>query len=131
MPTRTIAVVASLLAAAAFVAGCAHRPAAPSQAGAAISSLDSTAPEGFVALSKRLVANRHSLFSVTQNKYSYFAGEVLLAEYEVATEILRIRSLPPDKSAIVCEYSPQGILYIDPKLHPDKTAFTDACWHCA
>lgn len=80
-----------------------------------------------MTLSKRLATHRPALFSITQNKYSYFADESLAAEYEVATGILRVSSLAPGQTDLVCVYSPQGVLYLDPKTHPDGKVFIAGC----
>jgi hypothetical protein len=133
MSTHRIAVIAAFLLAMA-IAGCSHNapapPTATPQAGEASSLIpiaSPTSPDGIMALSKRLTAHRRALFSVTQGKYSYYAGESLIAEYEVATEILRISSLAPGQSDTSCVYSPHGVLYVDPKAHPDGKAFTANC----
>lgn len=132
MSTHRIAVTASLAVVLA-IAGCAHEAPAPSsaapqagEAAAATPALDPTTPEGIVALGQRLTAHRRSLFSVTRGKYTYFAGGVLSADYEVATKILRISSLEPGKD-FTCEYSPQGKLFVDPGAHPDQDAFEAGC----
>lgn len=130
MSTHRIAVIASLLAAVA-IAGCAHKPpASPSaspQANAAASSLNPTAPDGIVALGKRFTTDRRAIYSAILDRYTYFAGGVLSAEYGASTEILKIASLEPGKADLVCTYSPQGVLYVDPKTRPDNEAFTASC----
>jgi hypothetical protein len=133
MSTHRIAVFTACLLALG-IAGCSHNapapPTATPQAGEAVSLIpitNLTSPDGIMALSKRLTAHRRTLFSLVQGKYTYYAGESLIAEYEVATEILRISSLPPGQSDLICVYSPHGVLYVDPKAHPDGKAYTANC----
>ena len=132
MSTRRIALISVLLLAMAITA-CSHTPntsPATPQTGEATNAspiANPGSPEGIVALDKRLTAHRRALYSLTQNKYTYFAGESLIAEYEVATEILRISSLAPGQADMNCVYSPQGVLFIDPKAHPDTKAYSSEC----
>jgi hypothetical protein len=128
-----IGAIAGLLVAM-VLTGCAHNAAAPlsatAQGDAAVSSVsigDPTSPDGILALSKRLTAHRHALFSASQGKYTYFAGGRLIAEYEISTGILRISSLEPGQADKVCIYSPRGMLYVDPDRHPDGKAFAASC----
>lgn len=123
------------LVVAAMIAGCAHKPVEPAATGsqgaaanapaAAISPGD---PDDIIALGKRLTQHRLALFSVTQGKYTFYVGGALNATYETATEILRIAALTPeDKVDQTCEYSPQGVLFVDPKAQADKDAFVNGC----
>ena len=91
MSERRIAVVTLAIIATA-ITGCAHKPVAPPETASqttAVPALNTTSPAGIVALDKRLTAHHRTLFSVTKDKYSYFVGGVLLAEFEGATRILR------------------------------------------
>jgi hypothetical protein len=112
---------------AATLAGCGHAPVAPTTPAAAAAAPAVTSPDGILALSKRLTANRRALYSLTSNRYSYYVGGVLLAEYEAGTHILRLSSLRPDQSKLVCEYTPQGDLFVDSAAHPDKNTYTTDC----
>ena len=65
---------------------------------------------------------------MTQGKYTFYVGGVLSATYETATRILRISALTAaDKIEQACEYSPQGVLSLDPKDQAKKDAFVDSC----
>lgn len=108
---------------AATLAGCGHAPVAPTAAAAPAV----TSPDGILALSKRLTSNRRALYSLAGNRYSYYVGGVLLAEYEAGTRILRLSSLRPDPPKLICEYTPQGDLFVDSAAHPDKGAYTAGC----
>lgn len=126
MIKRRIAALAFSLAAA-LLAACGH---APVESHAPTSNAAAPAPSGaagIVSLSKRLMANHRSLFSLVKNRYSYYVGGLLLAEYGADTGILRISSLRPNQVDLVCEYKPQGELFIDATTHPDKQAFTADC----
>lgn len=125
-----VCLVASLL-----IAGCSHQPTAPaageSQAEggqAPAAAFQPGNPAEIIALGKRLSQDRLSLFSVTKGKYTFYVGGVLSANYETATEILRISSLTAeDKVDEVCEYSPQGVLFVARKDQTDKDAFVSSC----
>lgn len=118
-----------------MIAGCAHKPVEPAASGspagaenAPAAAIDPGNPDDITGLGKRLTQDRLTLFSVTQGKYSFYVGGVLSATYETATRILRISSLTAaDKVERVCEYSPQGVLFVDPKDQADKEAFIDSC----
>jgi hypothetical protein len=126
------------LVVAAMIAGCAHKPVVPvataSQAeathapAAAISAISPSDPDDIIALGKRLTQNRLSLFSVARGTYTFYVGGVLNATYETATEILRISSLTPEeKLGQTCEYSPHGVLFVDPKDQAHKDALVNGC----
>jgi hypothetical protein len=123
------------LATALLIAGCSHQPTAPAagesqaQGGQApTAAFHPDNPDDIIALGKRLSQDRLSLFSVTKGKYTFYVGGMLSASYETATEILRISSLTPeDKVAQVCEYSPHGVLFVDPKDQAEKDAFVSRC----
>jgi hypothetical protein len=124
------------LVVAVLTAGCAHKPVEPAASASQTTAENATPaaaispsnPGDIVALDKRLIRHRLALYSVTQGKYTFYVGGVLDATYETATEILRISSLTPeDKVDQTCEYSPQGMLFVDPKIHPDKDAYAGAC----
>ena len=110
MIKRSIAPLAFFLAAA-TLAGCSHAPVAPatSQAAAAPAA---NSPNGILALNKRLVANHRSLFSLVKNRYTYYVGGLLLAQYGVDTGILHIASLQSGQAQLDCEYTPQGELFM-------------------
>jgi hypothetical protein len=108
------------LVAAVMITVCANYPVE-----AAISPSN---PEDIMALGKRLTQNRLSLFSFNPSKYTFYVGEVLEATYDTTSNILRISSLTyKDKVVQTCEYSSQGILFIDPKDHTNKDAFVSTC----
>lgn len=120
------------LIAAMMITACAHQAKAPSaattQADTPVATLDPSNPTDIMALGERLTRHRLALFSVTQGKYTFYVGGVLSAGYETTTGILRISSLTPeDKTAQTCEYSPQGVLFVDPKDQAGKDAFVDGC----
>jgi len=123
------------LVAALALGGCSHQPVAPAAGGsqaagnkAPAAAINPDNPDDIVALGKRLTKDRLSLFSVTQGKYTFYVGGVLSASYETASEILRLSSLSAeDKTQKLCEYSPQGVLYIDPKDQGNKDAFVNTC----
>ena len=99
-----------------------------SQAGTPVAALDPSNPTDIMALGERLTHHRLALFSVTQGKYTFYVGGILSAGYETTTGILRISALTPeDKTAQTCEYSPQGVLFVDPKDQADKDAFVSGC----
>lgn len=130
MSTHRIAVAASLLLSL-VLAGCAHETSAPAESApqtvaASVTVMDPSKPEAIIDLSKRLTAHHRTLFSVTRRKYTYFVGGVLNAEFEAVTKILRLSSLAPGED-VHCEYTPQGVLYVNPDTHPDPAAYTDAC----
>jgi hypothetical protein len=131
MSTKRIVVVTSLLVALG-IAGCAHRaPAPPTEGESAAPAIDPTTPEGIVALGKRLTTYRRAVFSITRETYNYYAGGIINAEYDVSNQILKIASLAPGRSDVMCEYSPHGILFVDPKDHADKKDFEATCKHLA
>jgi len=123
------------LVAALALGGCSHQPVAPAVSGSQAAGGNAPAaaispgnPGDIIALGKRLANDHMSLFSVTQGKYTFYVGGVLSASYETASEILRISSLAAKgKTQKVCAYSPQGVLYIDPKDQGNKDAFVNAC----
>jgi hypothetical protein len=115
---------------AATLTGCSHAPVAPT-APAAAAAPAVTSPDGILALSKRLTANRRTLYSLGGNRYSYYVGGVLMAEYEAGTHILRLSSLRPGQSHLACEYTPQGGLFVDSTAHPDKDTYTADCGRLA
>jgi hypothetical protein len=122
------------LVVAVMIAGCAHKPVNPAAAtsqtdavNAESAAINPTNPDDIIALSKRLTQNRLTLYSVAQGQYTFYVGGVLSATYETATEILRISALAPGESAQVCEYSPQGVLFVDPKIQSDKNSFVNGC----
>jgi len=120
-----------------MIAGCAHKPVEPTASGsqadagnAAAAAIDPGNPDDITALGKRLIQDRLTLFSVIQGKYTFYVGGVLSATYEPATQILRISALTAaDKVEQVCEYSPQGVLFVDPKDQAKKDAFVNNCNH--
>ncbi len=129
MSTHRIAVSAALLAL--VMAGCAHKaPAPPSAAtradAASVPAANPTTPDGIVALGKRLATYRRAIYSVTQDKYSYFAGSELSAEYDVSSGVVKMASLEAGKTNLICEYTPQGVLFVDP-ARSDKEAFVAGC----
>lgn len=128
MSTKRIVVVTSLLVVLG-VAGCAHRPPAPAspEGESAAPPIDPTTPDGIVALGKRLTTYRRAVFSITRETYNYYAGGVINAEYDVPNQILKIASLAPGKVDVICEYSPHGILFVDPKDQLDKKDFETDC----
>jgi hypothetical protein len=118
-----------------LISGCAHKPTdsvmTASQAGAANASvveIDPSNPDDIIALGQRLTQKREAVFSLRQDKYTFYVGGVLNATYETTTKILRIFSLTPeDKIDQVCEYSPQGVLFTDNKDQTDKDALVNSC----
>jgi hypothetical protein len=120
-----------------MIAGCAHKTVEPDASGsqadapnAPATTIDPGNPDDITALGKRLTQDRLTLFSVSEGKYTFYVGGVLSATYEPATGILRISALTAaDKVEQVCEYSPQGVLFVDPKDQADKGAFVDSCNH--
>jgi len=133
MPNREFPLL-SLIFVVLAIAACAHNPADPavtrSEAAATAAPtppLNPEHPDDIIALGKRLSASRFAIFSVTQGKYTLFVGGVLNAEYETATAILRISSLDPAAAGIVCQYSSQGALFVDPKAASGKDAFVADC----
>ena len=130
MPNHRFLLLPALVAVLA-IAACAHKPvdpvSAPSAAAAPAVALNPDDPNDIIALGKRLSTNRLAVFSVSQGKYTLFVGGVLNAEYETATAILRISSLEPGTAGLVCEYSSQGALFVDPKAASGKDAFVADC----
>ena len=124
---------------AAMIAGCAHQPADPTAtapqtdaSAAPAATIDPSNPADIMALGERLTGHRLALFSVSQGKYTFYAGGILSASYETATKILRISSLAPTATAAqTCEYTPQGALFVDPKDQTDKDAFVNDCHRLA
>jgi hypothetical protein len=118
-----------------MIAGCAHKPVEPATGGspagaenAPAAAIDPGNPDDITALGKRLTHHRLTLFSVTQGKYTFYVGGVLSATYETATRTLRISTLTAsDQVEQACEYSPQGVLFVDPKDQANKDAFVDSC----
>ena len=115
------------------ISGCASKPVDPAMsasqaaANAPPPAISPSNPDDIMALGVRLTQNRLSLFSVSRGKYTFYVGGVLEATYETATTILRISSLThEDKIEQTCEYSPQGVLFIDPK-EANKDAFVSSC----
>jgi len=115
------------------IGGCASKPVDPAMSASQAAtnapppSISPSNPDDIMALGVRLTQNRLSLFSVSQGKYTFYVGGVLEATYETATMILRISSLThEDKIEQTCEYSPQGVLFIDPK-EANKDAFVSSC----
>ena len=125
--SRLICIVAATM-----IAACAHQPEDPiatmTQADTPDAAIDPSNPADIMMLGERLTHHRLALFSVTQGKYTFYVGGVLSAGYETTTGILRISSLTPeDKTVQTCEYSPQGVLFVDPKDQVDKEAFVSGC----
>lgn len=118
-----------------MIAGCAHKPVKPGTAESATGAAAAPAPaispgnpEDIVALGKRLTRNRLTLYSVAKGRYTFYVGDVLIATYESATKILRISSRSAEDTVKqVCEYSPQGVLFVDPKDQAHKSDFEDGC----
>ena len=126
------------LAAAVTMAGCAHRPAesdvsAPQvDAAGSVTMIDPDNPADITALGERVTRDRLALFSVKQDKYTFYVGGVLNATYEMDTKILRISALTSeDNTALTCEYTPQGALFMDPKMQANKEDFVSDCNHLA
>ena len=123
------------LVAALMFGGCSHQPVTPATSGSQAAGNNAPAvtispgnPDDIIALGKRLTKDRLSLYSVTQGKYTFYVGGVLSASYETASEILRISPLTAEEKVLqTCEYSPQGVLYIDPKDQANKDAFVNTC----
>jgi hypothetical protein len=116
-----------------MLSGCAHKPVDPGMStsqdavNAPAPAISPSNPDDIRALGARLTQNRLSLFSVSQGKYTFYVGEMLEATYETATKILRISALTHgDKIEQTCEYSPQGVLFVDPK-EANKDAFVSSC----
>jgi predicted exporter len=115
------------------ISGCASKPVDPAMSASQAADnapppdLSPSNPDDIMALGVRLTQNRLSLFSVSRGKYTFYVGGTLEATYETATRILRISSLThEDKIEQTCEYSPQGVLFIDPK-ETNKDAFVNSC----
>ena len=122
------------LVVAVLITGCAHKPVEPAApashtvGNATPASISPNNPNDIMTLGKRLTRNRLALYSVTQGKYTFYVGGVLNATYETTTEILRISSLTSEDTVDqTCEYSPQGVLFVDPNSHQDKVAHAGAC----
>jgi hypothetical protein len=132
MPINRVSCLSAVVVAV-MISGCASNPVDPAMsasqaaANAPAPAISPSNPDDIVALGARLTQNRLSLFSVSQGKYTFYVGGVLEANYETATKILRISSLShEDKIEQTCEYSPRGVLFIDPK-EADKDAFVSSC----
>jgi predicted exporter len=132
MPINRVSCLTAVLVAA-MLSGCANKPVEPAMstsqdaANAPAPTISPNNPDDIMALGARLTQNRLSLFSVSQGKYTFYVGDMLEATYETASKILRISSLThEDKVKQTCEYSPQGILFVDPK-ETNKDAFVDNC----
>ena len=133
MPKNRFSALVSLVVAV-MIAGCAHKPVKPgtaSPSGAAnppVPAISPNNPDDIVALGKRLTRNHLTLYSVTKGQYTFYVGGVLIATYETASKILRVSSLTDeDKVKQVCKYSPQGVLFVDPKDQTNKSGFEDGC----
>lgn len=125
MIKRRIAAPAFSLAAA-LLAACGHAPV-ESAASKATAAPAAAGPDGILALDKQLMADHRSLFSLTKNRYSYYIGGVLMADYGVDTGVLRVRSLRPNHGDLACEYGPRGELFIDAAAHPDAQSYGADC----
>jgi len=130
MPINRVSCL-TVVVVAVMISGCASKPVDPamsaSQAATDAPALSPSKPNDIMALGVRLTQNRLSLFSVSRGKYTFYVGGVLKATYETATKILRISSLThEDKIEQTCEYSPRGVLFIDPK-ESNKDAFVSSC----
>ena len=122
------------LTAAVTMAGCAHRSAETDvstpqvDAPGPTTEIDPGNPADIVTLGKRLTHDRLALFSVKEDKYTFYVGGVLNATYEMGSNILRISALTPaDDTAQTCEYSPQGVLFVDTQKQADKKDFANEC----
>ena len=118
-----------------LIAGCAHQPVDTDHGSSQAATVD-TPPvkidpsnaKDIISLGKRLAQNRLSLYSVSDVGYTFYVGGVLIATYKTATGILRISSLTSqDKTEYTCEYSPQGVLFVDPKNQSDKDSSSKDC----
>ena len=132
MPINRVSYLIAVVVAV-MLSGCANKPVDPAMsasqdaATAPAPAISPSNPDDIMALGVRLTQNRRSLFSVSQGKYTFYVGEILEATYETATRILRISSLThEDTIKQTCEYSPQGILFVDPK-EANKDAFVSSC----
>ena len=118
-----------------LISGCAHQ-AVETDHGTSKAATADTPPviidpsnaKDIITLGKRLTQNRLSLYSVSDSGYTFYVGGVLMATYETVTGILRISSLTSqDKTEYTCQYSPQGVLFADPKNQSDKDSSGKDC----
>ena len=133
MPKSWVSCFVSILAALVITA-CAHKTVktaastSQNEAGdAPNATIDPGSPHDIIALGKRVTQKRQSLFSISRGTYTFYVGGEINATYETTSEVLRIASLVPGESSQVCEYSGEGVLFVDPKIHPDKAAFVNTC----
>ena len=118
-----------------LIAGCAHQAVetdrSTSQAATADTppvNIDPSNAKDIIKLGKRLRQNRLALYSVSDGEYTFYVGGVLIATYKTATWILRISSLTSqDKMEYTCEYSPQGVLFVDQKNQSSKDSSGKDC----
>lgn len=125
---RMILIIALLTT---YFAGCAHQqpvatPTETSASGGMTIAINPNTPEGIVALGRKLSAYRRSIYSVTQDNYTYYAGGELSAEFNASTRVLKVSSLLEGKPGLECEYTPQGILFIAPESK-DRESYQTAC----
>jgi len=132
MPINRVSCLTAVVVAA-MLSGCANKPVEPAMstsqdaANAPAPAISPNNPDDIMALGARLTQNRRSLFSVSQGKYTFYVGGVLEATFENTSKIMRISSLThEDKIEQTCEYSPRGILFVDPK-EANKDAFVSTC----
>ncbi len=113
----------------ALLAGCAAKkpPAAADTKGNTTHlAQDPTTPAGIVALSQQLKASQRVVYSSATGKYGYFVGGELNAEYDPLSRLLDVTSLAGNE-AIVCKYSPDGALFVDPQGAADAATQVSRC----
>lgn len=113
------------------IGGCAKKPPAPGEAAAASTErvslrLDPTTPAGVVALPKELMAHPRSVYSANTDKYSYFIGDQLLAEYNPESLVLVLTGAGAAEG-MVCKYSPDGALFTGPQEPTGQQADVGQC----
>ena len=121
----------ALILALALLAGCAAKPPAPAAAAntennAAHPAQNPTTPAGILALSEQMKASRRVVYSSAAGKYGYFVGGELNAEYDPLSRLLDVTSLAGNES-IVCKYSPDGALFVDPQGAADAATQVKQC----
>lgn len=113
----------------ALLAGCAAKKppaAADTESNTTHLTQDPTTPAGIVALSQHLKANQRVVYSSATGKYGYFVGGELNAEYDPLSRLLNVTSLAGNE-AIVCKYSPDGALFVDPQGAADAATQVSRC----
>lgn len=131
LATKNLNSALILAMALALLAGCAAKPPAPAAAADTESNTthltqDPTTPAGIVALSQQLKASRRVVYSSATGKYGYFVGGELNAEYDPLSRLLDVTSLAGNE-AIVCKYSPDGALFVDPQGAADAATQVSRC----